>query len=210
MTGEPLEASEAWRNLSAHDVEQALTQMTGPIQQIPSSYSAKKIAGERMYDRARRGEVVELAPVAVTIYEIRVVEIALPDITFDVRCSSGTYVRAIARDLGAQLGVGAHLTALRRTAVGDFDVDRAVTLDEMTEAARVRAAWVSSLAALQHLPHYALDDDAAAAIAHGRAVPAPADAGDDNTVVLTRADTLVAIASSDNGALRPRKVFSVA
>jgi tRNA U55 pseudouridine synthase TruB len=79
----------------------------------------------------------------------------------------------------------------------------------MTDAAHVRSAWVSPLEALRHLPHYALADDAAAAIAHGRSVPAPPHTIDDTPIVLTRADTLVAIASSDNGALRPRKVFTI-
>lgn len=209
VAGEPLDPSEAWRDLDVRAVESALTHMVGVVQQIPPAFSAKKLAGERMYDRARRGEVVELAPVPVTIHEIRITEITLPDITFDVRCSSGTYIRAIARDLGAQLGVGAHLTALRRTSVGDFRVDRALTLDDMTEPVRVRSAWVSPLDALRHLPRHALDEDAAAAIAHGRSVPAPPHTDEDTPIVLTCADTLVAIASSANGALRPRKVFGI-
>jgi tRNA pseudouridine55 synthase len=208
VEGSPIHPTEAWRELQPDDVVRALRARVGEVLQVPPAFSAKKLAGERMYERARRGEVVEQAPVWVTIYEIGIVEVALPDITFDVRCSSGTYVRAIARDLGATLGVGGHLTALRRSTVGDFRVESALTLDDLHDAGRVRDAWLSPLSAVRHLPHYSLGDDAAAAIAHGRTVPAPTDAVENTPIVLTQGDTLLAIASSDNGALHPRKVFS--
>ncbi len=208
VEGTPIEPTDAWQSLSPDDVTNALSAMVGGVKQVPPAFSAKKLAGERMYERARRGEVVEQQPVSVVIHEIRIVEIALPDITFDVRCSSGTYVRAIARDLGVKLSVGGHLTALRRNAVGDFTVENAVTLNDMHDESRVRAAWISPLEAMRHLPQYSIGDDAVAAITHGRAVPAPVDTIENTPIVLTRGDTLVAIASSHNGALHPRKVFS--
>jgi tRNA pseudouridine55 synthase len=208
VEGEPVAPTEAWRELHPDNVANALTAMVGAVQQVPPAFSAKKLAGERMYERARRGEVVEQAPVSVMIHEIRIVEIALPSVTFDVRCSSGTYVRALARDLGAQLGVGAHLSALRRNVVGDFRVEEAVSLDDLSDPSRVRSAWISPLDAVRHLPQFALGDDAAAAIAHGRSVPAPPHAAEGTPIVLTRDGTLVAIASSGDGALRPRKVFT--
>ena len=130
-------------------LREALTALTGPIQQVPSAVSAIKVDGVRAYQRVRDGQDVELQARPVTIHELRltagprktVVEAALSDgpdaaeavdIDILVSCSSGTYVRALARDLGRALGCGAHLTALRRTAVGPFDIDEAHTLADLS------------------------------------------------------------------------------
>lgn len=130
-------------------LQEALTALTGPIQQVPSAVSAIKVDGVRAYQRVRDGQDVELQARPVTIHELRltaeprktVVEAALSDgpdaaeavdIDILVSCSSGTYVRALARDLGRALGCGAHLTALRRTAVGPFDIDEAHTLADLS------------------------------------------------------------------------------
>jgi tRNA pseudouridine55 synthase len=115
------------------DVRDGLAAMVGEIEQRPSAVSAIKVAGRRAHDRVRAGEHVELAARPVRIEAIEVTRLALPDVEVSVRCSSGTYVRAIARDLGATLGVGGHLTALRRTAVGPFGLERAHTLDALAE-----------------------------------------------------------------------------
>ena len=130
-------------------LQEALTALTGPIQQVPSAVSAIKVDGVRAYQRVRDGQDVELQARPVTIHELRltagprktVVEAALSDgpdaaeaVDIDIlaSCSSGTYVRALARDLGRELGCGAHLTALRRTAVGPFDIDEAHTLADLS------------------------------------------------------------------------------
>lgn len=130
-------------------LREALTTLTGPIQQVPSAVSAIKVDGVRAHQRVRDGQDVELQARPVTIHELRltaeprktVVEAALSDgpdvveavdIDILVSCSSGTYVRALARDLGRALGCGAHLTALRRTAVGPFDIDEAHTLADLS------------------------------------------------------------------------------
>ena len=130
-------------------LREALTALTGPIQQVPSAVSAIKVDGVRAYQRVRDGQDVELQARPITIHELRltagprktVVEAALSDgpdaaeavdIDILVSCSSGTYVRALARDLGRALGCGAHLTALRRTAVGPFDIDEAHTLADLS------------------------------------------------------------------------------
>jgi len=110
--------------------------LTGDIQQVPSSVSAIKVDGERAYKRARAGEVVELPARPVTVSRFAARDFRRPtadllDVDVEVECSSGTYVRALARDLGAALGVGGHLTPLRRTRVGPFGLDRACTLDEL-------------------------------------------------------------------------------
>jgi tRNA pseudouridine55 synthase len=118
-------------------VREAFARFVGDIEQVPSSVSAIKVDGQRAYARVRAGESVELEARPVTIHEISVGEVehhgALVDVTVAVRCSSGTYIRALARDVGAALGVGGHLTALRRTAVGPFTLDDANTLDELAE-----------------------------------------------------------------------------
>jgi tRNA pseudouridine55 synthase len=116
-------------------VRDALAAQTGPLLQVPSSVSAVKVAGRRSYDRVRAGEAVELAPRSVTVHRLDVHRISRPephliDVDVTVACTAGTYIRAIARDAGAALGVGGHLTALRRTASGPFSVDRAAPVEE--------------------------------------------------------------------------------
>jgi len=117
-------------------VRAAMRPLTGDISQVPSAVSAIKVDGQRAYKRVREGETVELParPVTVTRFEAVAFDRPSPellDVQVEVECSSGTYVRALARDLGAALGVGGHLTALRRTRVGPFGLDRACTLDEL-------------------------------------------------------------------------------
>jgi tRNA pseudouridine55 synthase len=127
--------------VSDEAVRDALSAMVGAIEQVPSAVSAIKVDGRRAYDLVRSGEQVELAPRAVRIDAIDVLAVRHGDDSVDVdisvRCSSGTYIRAIARDLGSALGVGGHLTALRRTAVGAFDLARASTLEELADDLRV-------------------------------------------------------------------------
>lgn len=116
----------------------ALAALTGDIQQVPSSVSAIKVDGQRAYDLTRAGETVTLAARRVTVGRLDVTDLRHPtadlvDVDVDVECTSGTYVRALARDAGAALGVGAHLTALRRTRVGPFELSRALTLEQLAE-----------------------------------------------------------------------------
>jgi tRNA pseudouridine55 synthase len=120
-------------------VRAALTAQTGPLLQVPSSVSAVKVAGRRSYDRVRAGEDVVLEPRAVTVHRLEVHRIARPtpdlvDVDVTVRCSAGTYIRAIARDAGAALGVGGHLTALRRTASGPFGTEQAAPVEDAAAA----------------------------------------------------------------------------
>jgi tRNA pseudouridine55 synthase len=118
-------------------VRAAAGAFVGTIEQVPSAVSAVKVDGKRAYARVRAGEDVALEPRSVTVHELVVGDVRLGDEVVDldigVRCTSGTYIRAIARDLGAALGVGGHLTALRRTAVGPFTLDQARTLDQLAD-----------------------------------------------------------------------------
>jgi tRNA pseudouridine55 synthase len=131
-------------------VRAAAEQLIGAIEQVPSSVSAVKIDGRRAYQRVRDGELVELPARPVTVHEL-VVGSAVRgdghlDVEVDVRCSSGTYIRAIARDLGGSLGVGGHLTALRRTAVGPVGIDEAVPLSVSEDAGSVEPMSMNAVA----------------------------------------------------------------
>ncbi len=150
--------------------------LTGEIDQRPSSVSAIKVDGKRAYDRVRAGEEVELASRRVTIsaFEVLAVRRADGGIEVDARidCSSGTYIRALARDLGAALGIGGHLTALRRTRVGPFDVADAVTLEALAEGGPSLLASPAEVAARLFV---ALEVDAAQArdLGHGKLLSLP-------------------------------------
>ena len=126
-------STHATDDVDADVVRTELARFVGDIEQVPTAVSAIKVDGKRAYARVRDGEQVELKARPVTIHELVVHDVSLPDVTVSVRCSSGTYIRAIARDLGAALGVGGHLTALRRTAVGAFDLSVARTLDALAD-----------------------------------------------------------------------------
>lgn len=113
------------------EIENAVQQFQGEILQAPPSVSAIKIDGKRSYKRARKGEEVKHAPRPVEIEEIRIVELDNPFVTLDIRCSKGTYIRSIARDLGRELGCGGTLASLRRTEIGPYSVDDAWEIGEV-------------------------------------------------------------------------------
>jgi len=158
-------------SVTADGVRAALEGFVGDLEQVPTAVSAIKVDGKRAYQRVRDGEQVELKARPVTVHELTVGEVRLGDDHVDVdvalRCSSGTYVRAIARDAGALLGVGGHLTALRRTAVGTFDLASAATLEELSDGFRMVPI---AQAARASFPGVDLDDARAADVRFGRAL----------------------------------------
>jgi tRNA pseudouridine55 synthase len=160
------------QNVTDEAIEVAIAALRGDIAQVPSAVSAIKVDGQRAYRLAREGRTVELAarPVRIDRFEVLAVRRRgeLVDVDVEVDCSSGTYIRALARDVGAALGVGGHLTALRRTRVGRFGVDQARSLDDLAE----RPALSSTLddACLLLFPHRQLTDEEADAVANGRAL----------------------------------------
>jgi tRNA pseudouridine55 synthase len=203
-TGEFISTSEAWRSFNKEAVLAAFQQQRGRILQTPSSFSAKKVAGQRAYELARRGEAVELAPVAVTVFELRITTIELPLVQFEVDCSSGTYVRAIARDVGAELGTGGYLTELRRTAIGPFDVARAVTMEALSDRRRIADQSIGMLDAVAHLPAVDVNEKEGAALRFGQVIARAAPPG---IIAVAHDRDLVAIALSDGEHIRPKKVF---
>jgi tRNA pseudouridine55 synthase len=125
------------------DVRTAVQSLTGPISQVPPAYSAKSVDGTRAYDAARRGEPLQLAAVCVTVHEWRVTRFRDGRLDAEITCSSGTYIRALARDLGRLTGSVAHLDSLRRTRVGEFRVEDAATLDALDgDQTRIRVLRV--------------------------------------------------------------------
>ncbi|QZY28084.1 tRNA pseudouridine(55) synthase TruB [Nocardioides coralli] len=152
-------------HLDESAVRAAFADQVGELDQVPSSVSAVKVDGRRAYQRVREGEEVELAPRRVTVHELVVRDVRDGEVDVSVRCSSGTYIRAIARDVGVALGVGGHLTALRRTAVGPFDLTHARTLEEHAEAFGLIPIEDAARVAF---PAYDLDDVQAADVRHGR------------------------------------------
>ena len=208
-TGEAKPEDERWRDLDDDAIREAFAAETGTRPQQPPAFSAKKMDGRRAYELARAGQAVVPDPVEVTVRRMAVEAIDGPLVRFAVTCSSGTYVRAIARDVGERLGVGAHLTELRRTAIGGFGVDGALPPERLEEPEPVRRALISPLDALGHLAVAVIGPDALARIRNGRAVPAPEGTGGDGDVVaVASGGVLVAVARRDGDLLRPSKVFA--
>lgn len=157
------------------DVARVLPAFIGDIQQVPPMHSALKRDGKPLYELARQGIVVERAARAVTIHGIDVLGFAGNRLRLSVQCSKGTYIRVLAADLGAALGCGGHLTALRRTRVGDLTLHGAVTLDTLNETVESeRGQFLLPLdALLQNLPRIDLDADSARRFSHGNPVDLP-------------------------------------
>ncbi|MDH5606361.1 MAG: tRNA pseudouridine(55) synthase TruB [Anaerolineae bacterium] len=129
---EPTEEVEV--NTTEEEFTELLKGYIGEVEQVPPPYSAVKVDGKKAYERAREGEEVELEPRMINVYNLEVLEWALPEVVIDVYCSSGTYVRSLAHDLGEELGVGAHLVGLRRTKSGQFTLRDAVSLRRLKES----------------------------------------------------------------------------
>ncbi|KVT52421.1 tRNA pseudouridine(55) synthase TruB [Burkholderia ubonensis] len=197
-------------------VEAALERFTGEIVQVPPMYSALKRDGKPLYEYARAGQTVEREGRNVTIHRLELLACDLPDVTFRVTCSKGTYVRTLAEDLGEALGCGAHLTMLRRTGVGALTLDHAVTLDALSDAdAAARDAWLQPVdALLSTFPMVRLDDACAKRFLHGQRLKlseiARIDASEGERVRVYDATRLLGVARAANGVLAPERLVVTA
>jgi tRNA pseudouridine55 synthase len=181
------------------DVDRAVQSLTGPLLQTPPDYSAKRVAGRRAYAAARAGTPLALDPVPVVVHSWLIRRRTATELEVTITCGGGTYVRALARDLGRAASSAAHLGALRRIGSGPFDVTDAVSLDDLD---RDRAAALKPLRlAIPHLPTQVLGDDDLRRVRHGNSVATPIDAP--LAALLDSHDQLVAIARGDGGMLRP-------
>jgi tRNA pseudouridine55 synthase len=186
----------------------AVAALTGEIRQVPPGYSAIKVDGKRAYKLAREGAAPELAARTVTVsaFAIDAVRRAgdLVDVDATVRCSSGTYIRALARDLGAALGVGGHLTRLRRTRVGPYDVGQARTLEQLAASFEVIGLADAAAAAFERRD---LTEAEARLVAHGGKL-ASAEPGRDGPVAAFAPDgSLIALLTEEGGQAKPLAVF---
>ncbi|MBX7430903.1 tRNA pseudouridine(55) synthase TruB [Mycobacterium sp. Y57] len=184
--------------LDSAQIESAVAALRGKIDQVPSAVSAIKVDGKRAYRMVREGQEVELAPRRIRIDRFDVVAVRpagdVVDVDVEVDCSSGTYIRALARDVGAALGVGGHLTALRRTRVGRFGLDNARTLEQLAETPTL--SYSLDDACLQAFPRRDLTDGEAVDVSHGRAL---APAGLAGIYAATRPDGAVMALLEDAG-----------
>lgn len=206
-TGTPIRRSKGWRDLDVEQIHAALMGQVGTVQQIPPAYSAKKVAGERMYAAARRGIEVERTPVTVTVHHIKPIRVELPEVEFEVECSKGTYIRAIARDVGDALGVGGHLSELRRTQVGSWSVEDALALDSL-ESEAIARALISPADAVSHLPSLEVEECALRIIARGGRITAAPGIPENTPVALHFGQTLLAIGERIGNSVQPRKVLA--
>jgi len=203
-------------DVTEQQFEDALKTFVGEIEQTPPPYSAVKVQGRKAYEMARKGEEVKLEPRKITVHHLEVLEWAPPEVVIDVHCSSGTYVRSLANDLGEKLGCGAYLVGLRRTKSGRFSLRDAVPLRKLQEAFTA-GNWyqylIPAAEALGDWPAIELSPDDVEGVRHGHRVQA-----DEGTVIGSRIRgvstqgelvSLMECVEGDDGALawQPKKVF---
>jgi tRNA pseudouridine55 synthase len=215
--GQPARTSD--ERPSREAIEAALPAFIGDIMQVPPCYSAIKVEGERAYDLARDGDVVELTPRPVSVYELEIEEAISPELTRLIcACGKGTYVRSIARDLGRALGCYGHIAALRRTSVGPFDEENAISLEKLEQfsnSADGYSALMSAVlpveTALDGIPALAISGDDAARLKRGQSIlirggNAPILKG---PIYATSRGVLVAIGEVERGEMHPIRVFNI-
>jgi tRNA pseudouridine55 synthase len=196
-------ATASWTGITPAQLAEVIGSFRGAYEQRPPAYSAVKIDGERAYRRARRGEAVAPAPRPVEIRELEIVEAAVPDLRFRASVSAGTYVRSLARDIGAKLGCGAHLTSLRRTAVGPL-----LLADAMAPEAVTPAALQDASVLVAQMPRRQVDKKEREAVLHGRPIQSGLQANTEYRVALFDGDELLAVAEQVGDLLKPRVVVA--
>lgn len=204
---------------TADEIRDILPEFTGTIEQVPPKFSAIKVDGARAYDLAREGEEVELAAREIEVHRLDLVDCPNEDTAvFETECGKGTYVRALARDMGRRLGTRGHVATLRRLLVGPFGEDDMITLDELKEIAEeaediseVFTELVSVETALESLPEIAVTGADEARLRHGQGVilrgrDAPVLSGE---IYVTSQGRLVAICEVERGEMKPKRVFNL-
>lgn len=202
LTGEVVARKELSPEVTAEVVAAELAGLVGRQLQTPPSYSAKKVSGVPSHRLARRGAAVALEPVEITVRRLDLLGFQGDRVTFRAEVSAGTYIRSLARDLGERLGLGAHLTALRREAIGALRVEQAVPLELLAPEVPLRPL----LDVVGHLPAVELTEEQLEMVSHGRAVAGTAPSGAE--VILTAGGEVVAVAQEQQGDLQPRVVLA--
>lgn len=217
-TGSPKSAVQSPQSIAAAEIERVLTDFRGEIEQTPPMFSAKKVAGKKLYELARQGIEIERKPIKINVHELEILHLTdnfktetpfsgfglwTLDFGLKVSCSAGTYVRTLAEDIGKKLNTGAHLAALRRTRAGKFDIKDAVTLEKLEEivaANELERVLISTNEAVSHLPEIELSIEDAAKIKNGlRLKNAMPEIADKSFVRLTEKENLIAVGVYDAG-----------
>jgi tRNA pseudouridine55 synthase len=207
--GEVISEADASK-VTDEQIRSGLSKMVGEIQQRPSSVSAVKVDGERAYDRVRAGEVFELASRTITISALDILEIrhlgARIEIDIDVTCSAGTFIRAIARDLGSELNVGGHLRALRRTRVAGFAISQAITFADLKSQSFTPLALSDVARATFSVRELGLDE--VMELSFGRSLAS--NSSDEVFAAISPDNRLIALLKNDSGKAKPIAVFAAA
>jgi tRNA pseudouridine55 synthase len=222
-TGSPKSEMQSLKLFSAEEIETVLAKFRGETWQTPPMYSAKKIEGKKLYELARKGVEIERQPVKVTISKLEIEndEQQLTNneqITVRVACTAGTYIRVLAEEIGRELGTAAHLAELRRTRAGNFDLSRAVTLEELEKSAvenKIEQILISPHSALGHLPEIVLSDLETEQTKNGRTLfvtleRAPNFADKSFVRLADRFENLIAVGvfDAEKSVIQPRTVLS--
>ena len=195
-------------DVSAEQIAAALAAFRGPIRQRVPSHSAVKRDGRPLYESARRGEVIDLPQRDVVVHALDLLAFDPPLVTLRVACSSGTYIRSLAHDLGAALGCGGHVAALRRTAVGVFSVDDSISLDILTPESVIVHLRPPAVA-VAHLPRLDVGESDALRLSLGQRLPAAADALPGNAAAFGPDGGFLGVVEVDEDVIRPRKMLNV-
>jgi len=188
----------------------ALPRFVGRIEQVPPQFSAVKVQGERAYDLARAGLTADIKPRLVDVYRLELLTLEPPELSLEIECGSGTYVRSIGRDLGARLGTGAVMCGLVRTRIGPFRIEQALMLDEINRDSLAASLLPAACAVTDH-PRCLVDSDQAAHLRHGRSIPfsgMPDSGGAVPLAVIGPQGELMALAAVRNGRLCPTLVLA--
>ncbi|MBX7171556.1 MAG: tRNA pseudouridine(55) synthase TruB [Pyrinomonadaceae bacterium] len=211
LTGSPKSQVSSLKSITPESLKDALAAFRGEILQTPPMYSAKKVDGKKLYELARKGVEIERKPVAVTIYELEIKDQrpkTKDQIEIRVLCTAGTYIRTLAQDIGRKIGTGAHLTALRRTRAGKFDLAKALTikqLEEVVSSGKLNDYLISMNEAASHLPEISLNEEEVKKIRNGMKLPSNLNA---ESVRLTDSENnLIAIGTAHENFVRPKIVF---
>ena len=214
LTGKAL-GKDTGINFSAADLEKALDKFRGEIEQIPPMYSAKKLGGKKLYEHARKGEAIERKPSKVTIDELTILETNLnssePAARIRVVCSAGTYIRALAEDIGKELGTGAHLTALRRTIAGEFTLADSISLEELEAEDDPSGLLLPIESLVSHLPIIQLPPERIASTLNGMStrIGGSGRSDQETVAIVSHERNLVAIGiyDSTDSSIKPKIVL---
>lgn len=204
--GRILRATDA-SHITQQDVERLLPRFQGHIEQVPPMYSAIKQDGKKLYELAREGKEVQREARSVTIHTLEVCGWDAPSFCLDITCSSGTYIRSLAYDIGEALGVGAHMSALTRTRSGNFSLSDALNLDTLLERTNWQEALIAPSEALADWQAVQLSDEQGAEIRHGRFIPNEPGLNDPFVMAYLPGGHLLAVLENRGRYWKPHKVF---